>query len=311
MQKVYLLLFFVVASFNLQSQSLDPIWLKQLSSSQSGSGISFDESVDHIEVDSDGNIYVAGLVQRGGFIDTTQIWSIPGDDAAYLAKFNCSGELLWYKLFGDNDRTEPAYSLSVSHDNGRVNLGIGFSTKPSSPYYIDVDTVLNIPNPGDVGALLISYDSSGNLEFFWGTGYFQFTPALPFSYLFSYTSSMGFVENAESVFYGISNTTDTGRINGIPLQFGAYLTKVDENGLLVDFYQLSNERVIGIGEIIWSNNFIYLVNRYPPPFIFGTDTFTTGRSLLAKIDTLGNIIWARSTEMALGGMDVTPGGNLL
>jgi hypothetical protein len=73
MKQLYILLIFVLLSISSFGQTLDPLWLKQIASAQSGGGISFDESVDLIETDSEGNVYVAGFVQNAAIFDTSTL----------------------------------------------------------------------------------------------------------------------------------------------------------------------------------------------------------------------------------------------
>jgi PKD repeat protein len=313
MKYIYTSLLMILGLTLTQAQTLDPIWLKQIASSQNGGGGLPDESVDILKADGEGNIYVVGKIQANGQIDSINIWNINGSEAAYLAKFSCEGELLWYKLIGNSNGVDEPNSMILSKDGSSVSFSLPFSASPTNPLFIDMDTTLSPPNPGDGGELLIQYDSAGTLTFFWGSGYQQVNGVFPNITLFKYSTSSGFTYDHHGNLYGIAYASDTGTVGPFTIsQKGKYLTKIGIDGKIKKSVFISeeqsgfNEKVVFLDD----NSIIYKVD-FNPPFIFGTDTFTTGQYLLAKLDTNGNVLWAKSTGLSVADIEVSKNGNIL
>jgi hypothetical protein len=277
-------------------QTLDPLWLKQIASAQSGGGISFDESVDLIETDSEGNVYVAGFMQVNGQVDTTATNSMPGNSFTYLAKFNCNGEYQWHKQFGNNAGGGSPISLEVV--DTFLNLCVGYGSGPGNPYKIDDDTtIIDSPTSGG-GGLFIVYSISGNFLWEWGAGNDYLRGVFPNITFFSYDNQGGLTYDQTNSWYGFSYSTDTGFVGNIPItDTGTFLTKIDNLGNLDSLYMIYPKRMT-INKIKFlKQNRILIHFGTSLPFYTDSDTFVSGGgNFLAVIDTLGNFYWANNTS---------------
>ena len=170
------LLLFLFLSFTAFSQTLDPLWLKQLASAQSGGTISNDEEVAVLCTDRFGNIYVGGKIQQNGLYDTTLVIPILSGENSYIAKFNCAGNLHWVKQFGASVGSDPPYSMEVK--DSILLISLPYTSGTSSPFLIDSDTIFG-DSPASFGELIIAYNLSGEFLYHWGNGNRYFTGTFP------------------------------------------------------------------------------------------------------------------------------------
>lgn len=144
-----LLLFFAVISLNLSGQEPVFRWVRN---------IPF--SVVNQCIDSDDNIYVAGEY-RGSFVFENDSVVSQGESDVIVAKFNNTGALLWYRLFGGDD-DDYTIDIKPDHNNDVVLLTL---FNHSTVYYGDTFSA-----PGH-GALLTKLTSDGDLLWFKMPGY--------------------------------------------------------------------------------------------------------------------------------------------
>jgi hypothetical protein len=299
MKQLYLLLFFVSITTAAEAQTLDPLWLKQIASAQSGGGISFDESVDLIETDSEGNVYVAGFVQDGAFFDTTSLGEIGNNQYGYLAKFSCGGNLLWVKQFGatNNSAGSPSH---LEIDDDRITLSIPYSSAQNNGFFIDTDTTF-FDSPGSVGNICVSYDTAGNYQWHWGNGLRYQRGVFPNITSFEFLSE-GATQDLSGQVYVLSRSTDTGVMEGLQISDTAtFLTKLNNDGALDTIFMICPKPLFGLDIKYLKENELLIRFGTTLPLIIGGDTFTSGGGqFLAKIDTLGNFYWANNAQVGIG-----------
>ncbi|MEX0811149.1 MAG: T9SS type A sorting domain-containing protein [Chitinophagales bacterium] len=108
---------------------------------------------EKITVDSDGNVYLCGVVQDTlTFSDSTMITTNPWNRKSYLAKLDSVGDVLWLKVF-DN---EFGFNSNLKIDNSNNLLLI---TKFSGILELDTNNIVS----GSSCLLIIKYDSYGEL----------------------------------------------------------------------------------------------------------------------------------------------------
>ena len=290
------LLLLLLLSFTAFSQTLDPLWLKQLASSQSGGGISNDEEVRIVKADTEGNIYVAGLMQSNGFIDTVTLTPIITGQPSYLAKFNCAGELLWSKQFGRDIGGSNANSI-VEMDS-IIGITLPFSSQLFDTFFIDRDTFLNDLNAGG-GNVFVKYNLEGDYISHWGNNLSYRRGQFPNFTRFIYETDGGFCLDYSGQAYGVSFANDSGIVEGIQIpDTGTYLTKLTPSCRLDTIVLLTKIPLDIIKtEFFGPDELIIRFRSSPLPQIFGSDTFTSGgTNFIAKIDTLGNFIWANNSS---------------
>jgi hypothetical protein len=314
MKYVFTSLLLILGLTLTQAQTLDPIWLKQIASSQNGGGGLPDEWVDFIDSDEYGNIYVAGVIQQGALIDTTPIQFNPITSANYIAKFSCSGKLDWYKIFGrnQNQTVDDVISFEVYGDS-LLGITISYLSQQGAPYYIDFDTTILEPQ-GGAGQILLIYDYDGNLKWHWGEGLTKTTGSFPNLRFFNYLNRGGFCKSLSGKYYGLSTASDSGMIYGVDVSdTGTYLTKLNKNGAIESVFMLydrvlTSNRILSLPDQSLILHFTFSVS---PPIILGTDTLNTGTNILVNCDTNGNVLWAKSTGLSVADIEVSNDGNLL
>ena len=122
-----------------------------------------DELINDIATDAQGNVYACGRVRNNSDINGQSIDAVGGNDIL-LAKFDCSGNLIWSKVAGNIDDGDNGISLALD-GLGHIYL-TGEILGGSSLYPINFfDSIIN-NIPGVHGMFLAKLDTSGNL--IWG-----------------------------------------------------------------------------------------------------------------------------------------------
>ncbi len=124
-----------------------------------------DETVYATEVDSNGNVYIAGTTNSGnmasGGYDNTL--GSTGNTDAFLAKFNASGVLQWATYYGGAD-DDMGYDVAVDEVDNVILCG---STKSSSS--IASSGAHQTAKGGKTDAFVVKFDSGGSRT--WATYY--------------------------------------------------------------------------------------------------------------------------------------------
>jgi hypothetical protein len=120
--------------------------------------------IDDICFDSQNNVYITGHTSSTFNIATTgaHIEIFTGISAAFLAKFDVSGNLIWGTYYGDS--FDEGIGVAADNNDNIYITGLTYSTSG-----IATSGVHQELNGGAVDAFLAKFDSNGTLE--WGTYY--------------------------------------------------------------------------------------------------------------------------------------------
>ena len=81
-----------------------------------------------VEIDASGNAYIAGYATGETAFNTTNILQVtPGNSDIYVAKYNSTGALVWWKQFGGSF-SDRAYDLAIGSDQNLVITGQFFGS---------------------------------------------------------------------------------------------------------------------------------------------------------------------------------------
>jgi hypothetical protein len=208
--------------------------------------------IDDISFDSQNNVYITGHTSSTFNIATpgAHIETFTGISAAFLSKFDVSGNLIWGTYYGDS--FDEGTGIGIDGDDKIYITGLTYSTAG-----IATSGVHQQLNAGAVDAFLAKFDSSGVLE--WGT-YF------------------GGAQNdiAHAITVTDSNriyiTGDTKSSSGIHFNQGYQNTPGNSNeGFLAKF---SNQ-----GNLIWAS----YVGGEDDDFIYGIDHFNNEDVLITGV----------------------------
>jgi hypothetical protein len=273
-----LILIFIKINF---AQAPNWVWAK------SGGDISNDYS-NATCTDANGNVYITGSFQ--GTTITIGSYTLQntatGSNDIFIAKYDASGNVLWAKSEGGTERD---FGYGICADiNGNVYI-TGFFL--STDIIFGTDTLINAGTYGEI--FIAKYDSSGNVQ--WaksvaGTGA---------------DDAFGICIDTESNIY----------ITGM---FGSP-TLIFDNDTLHRIGSSNYDAFIAkydaIGNVLWAKNMggtgsdasysictdvnrnVYVTGYFQHLAIFNTDTITgqaNANLFVAKYDTYGNIIWAKS-----------------
>jgi hypothetical protein len=261
------------------AQNSDWLWAR----SAGGTYLDFQSSV---AVDYSGNAYVTGrfLSSSMTFGPYTLINTNAGSDEVFLAKYDAGGNILWAKSFGGIS-SDDAHSIAVDVSGNVYVAGSFFD----STLIIGSDT---LTNNGVIEAYLAKFDANGNVLWAkgtWGTGY-----------NLMYSVAVDASGNAYVTGGFQSATTNIGSFSmSNPVSNYHFLAKYDANGNV-----LWAKSVGGIGGAtgqsvaLDASGNAYATGSFSSPGITldsynltsagGNDVF------LAKHDTSGNVLWARS-----------------
>lgn len=132
---------FSLFSFNYFAQQPDWQWVKQFGSNLNDNQNNYDEEIWNLQVDDSGNVYISGSVWGNVNIDSNSFSHNLYSQNGFLAKFNCSGDLLWYKNYFPNE-------------NGLIK------SKTSDDFYFhDRNQIVKLSTNGDTTQLFHSISS--------------------------------------------------------------------------------------------------------------------------------------------------------
>ncbi len=174
---------------------------------------------------SDGGAVAVGYSERTSF-DTGDWSGIPtkGGTDAIIVKYNPSGNVVWKKNFG-GDGPDVFYSVTQTSDGGAVAVGY------SDIFSFDTGDWSGIPYKGDNDAIIVKYDSSGNVVWKknfggWGNDVF---------YSVTTSSDNGFLAVGSSNEDSFSGSFNPGDWSGVSPKGGmdAIIVKYDSSGNVV------------------------------------------------------------------------------
>lgn len=281
MKKHLLLLIVTVFASVTILYSQTPNW----SWAKSGIGAEYDQS-SAVATDASGNVFVTGYFAS----DNIQLGSITlnnntiGFDDAFIAKYDSSGNIVWAQSFGGTS-DDKGYSLAT--DNiGNVYLSAVFYS-PSitiGPY-----TFTNAGNVGDI--LVVKFSSSGTI--LWATK--EGGPGLEIPYCIAVDDLKNIIVtgrfSSNSITFGTTTLSQAGSMD-------VFIVKYDSTGNVLWAKGAgggSNDEPYSIKTDASGN--IYVGGYFNQNAIFGTITLSTAGiadAFLAKYDSEGNILWAKS-----------------
>ncbi|MFM2224180.1 MAG: hypothetical protein RJA07_382 [Bacteroidota bacterium] len=152
-------------------------WLSGMGSSGQVGGAS-DEIIMQMKMDKMGNTYVCGIMYDNPFVKANgqhanrtpinnhlQLFNRPN---GFVAKYNCDGQLQWYKTIGDTAIGCDVCQMLID-TTGNLILFINSAQVPSANFYID--NTLIIPKVGSSytsdNGVLLKLDPNGNLIWYW------------------------------------------------------------------------------------------------------------------------------------------------
>ncbi|MEY4875968.1 MAG: hypothetical protein RL708_1117, partial [Bacteroidota bacterium] len=152
-------------------------WLSGMGSSGQVGGAS-DEIIMQMKMDKMGNTYVCGRMYDNPFVKSNgqhanrtpinnhlQLFNRPN---GFVAKYNCDGQLLWYKTIGDTAIGCDVCQMIID-TAGNLILFINSAQVPSANFYID--NTLIIPKASSSytsdNGVLLKLDQNGNLIWYW------------------------------------------------------------------------------------------------------------------------------------------------
>lgn len=275
MKKVCVIVTALLITINCFSQAMNWAWAKRAG----GSGY---DSPNNIGTDASGNVYVVGQFSADtisfGITDLLNL----GDFDIFLVKYSPSGNVIWAKRAGGNNR-ELAYGIAID-----VNSNIyitGYFRGPSSTF----DTI-TLTNPSNyfTDIFLAKYDSSGNViwaKSFGGTDededFAVTTDGNSNVYLTGYFKSPSIVVGNDTLI--LSNGS-------------VFVAKFDSSGNEIWVKQLVANDTRSIATDVSGN--IYIAGTFGNAgATIGTVNLTSsgqGDVFFAKLNSMGNIIWAKS-----------------
>ncbi|HNR20755.1 MAG TPA: T9SS type A sorting domain-containing protein [Bacteroidia bacterium] len=192
-----------------------------------------DEMVRDMVTDSQGNVYACGRVigSTGAgqpTVNGTSFVSIGGYDA-YLAKFDCHGNLVWIKTAGNIQDGDDGISVLLGNDGYLYFMGRIFSSTIGWATFFG-DSLVPFDYLIDQDMFLAKVDTAGNLQWVkWANpGNQSASSSFPYTIAF---------DNQNRINVLIQIPSDTSLFwpgSPVVLKKGMYITKFDTSGALVE-----------------------------------------------------------------------------
>jgi len=294
-------------------------WGVTMGPNYNSSNSSWQESINNVVSDPDGNYYVLGTTLNIHFVDDslyTGFSTSANSQHTYLAKFDCSGTMQWVKLMGvaSTSKITTPYALIYDEAHNGVFVEVSFAVNASN--YIGTglsqyDTVFTPPYTPGVLKYWVAFRADGSIRWM--------RPDQKNVYDNSPTFRQTFTVPGEGIFALVH--TSTSLPSGPVMPYGTdsldfqctYWVKFDE-----DLNYLWSKKVSEKGKTIPSgwpfipddaalspDGYIYMVGDLrtagKDSMIIGDSMYlaypdpTAINSLIAKMDTLGNIKWVKTT----------------
>lgn len=265
-----------LAKFNSDG---DLIWIKSISETNN-------ESAEGLTVDSSGNVYVGGRFNSSSItLGTTVLNNATTSGAAFLLKFNPSGDPIWNKVInGSGDDHIEAVSVDSL---GNVFVAGGFY---SPTLTFDTTYLNNTNNYKDI--FIAKYNSTG---------------------VFQWTKKIGGTNDDYVRTIKLDNTGNlylTGHFSSPILTLGTTtLTKISDQDIFLSKYNTAGNLMwaknagnssynTATGLTIDANNNSYISGAYFTSITFGSlpELVSQGNQdvFLTKYDATGNAIWSKS-----------------
>ncbi|MFM2047498.1 MAG: hypothetical protein RI955_44, partial [Bacteroidota bacterium] len=276
-------------------------WVKGFGSANQITGQ--DEIVSAMKFDHAGNIIVCGRVAGyshiqglGGKKDSILFnrWQNANNLQGFIAKYDCNGNLLWFKQLQDSINPSEIYDFVVdSSDNiyffGNSNLG------GENIYYDDSLIAPYSFNPPIVGTtILMKINPSGKFNWIWAQPYnvansIFFQPINQNSNGTVRPNSMVLYHDTINIISPSGSFSSPITINGISIYDGLNLFRFSTIGHLIDAIRLDsiNDRLGGYG-IDKDGNYIAVIN-----FVYPTNKFldsTYNRPTASGFNQLSTVI---------------------
>lgn len=305
MRLIFLFLAFFITILNVHAQEIKLEWVRGLFAPHA---IPYD-----ISTDKQGNVYTAGTYFGPMDADPgpgVYLLDANGWEAAYVTKFNASGQLQWARSFASVGSVSDGFAVTAD-GSGNVFVSGYFSA------VTDFDPGPGIYNldPNVVGkTFVVKLDSYGN---------FVWVKTFKDCYL-------GRVQANEygALYIGLTSETPNGSIDLDP---GSGTDLYISNGVNT----LLMCKLDAAGNYVWGRNTVGFVDKYqffsldqnghiyitghfsgikdfdPGPGIYNlAAAFTCTNMYVAKWDTAGNFIWARSMGGQTGTYHTTVGSSV-
>ena len=258
-----------------------------------------DEKINGLGIDTLGNTYVVGEVCKfphfGSLISAHQGGGQQND--GFIAKYDCDGNLKWVHLIGDTYTGQSVNGIAVDKvGNCYINGHAGTGSVSQDVWF--GDSLVHIPNYN--GYFVAKYDSAGNLKWL---KFDEFHSVYMFGNIIA-INSYGLIITGGKTGYAASGTLYPGYT-------------VSRGNWLAAFHPAT-------GNVLWATNIdsasangccsfqvntmtldandnIYIGGGYNSEIFVGTYVFNTGsvfatKALLVKLNSIGNIVWAKESN---------------
>jgi hypothetical protein len=247
-----------------------------------GSSVGSDLAVD-VDGDASGNIYVTGMFSKNINLGNGVLLNADtSDDDVFIAKFDATGTCLWAKM-GIGNATDYGNEINLTPDN-KV-LTIGFANRGIT---FDNTTFSNATN---YGMFVSKHNSNGVLEW---VKLFSATGEVSGRGISSDTNGNALITGT---FKG-TLTLGTTSLTATSANGDVFVAKLDANGNTIwakTFGQTGENYARGIDSDSEGN--IYVSGVYATQITLGSISLASNGQkdiFLAKFDTSGNAIWAKT-----------------
>ena len=252
------------------------------------------EAMD-VEIDSQGNSYVAGYITGETAFDINVAEQIsPGNGDVYISKYNTNGDLVWVKRFGGN-LSDRAYDLAID-ENDQVYV--------TGQFYGQVDfggiILTSVNNSKDI--FVLKMDAQGNVLWAISEG------GSDSENVYGITTDSQNNVVLTGQFTGVSSIggqTFTSYIDPVTLlpSYDLFLSKYDTNGNpLWTIIGQANYEERGLAVSVDSQDNIFLTGQFSDTLYFGGQQINNvgyNIGFLSKISPTGQVEWVNLLRAGL------------
>src|ERR1035437_6807224 len=288
MKKVIILIVFALSGLSTNAQTFQ--WANRMGSVFQSGNLGDNEQVAGVGTDNAGNVYVAGKVMGFPTFGVGSYTSHGNYYQGFLAKYNCSGNLIWVQLLLDNYGGDKVTGLAV---DGAGNCYLnGFAASDTTYFGNTQYTFGNSP-----GWFIAKYDSSGAVQW----------------HIFTQTSPSALTEDGPAISLNSQGNIIAAGWNdypgiafpGINLRKGNFIVAIHPVsgnalwGVNIDTVAAnSSSRHLRINSLkIGNNDDIYLGGSFNNTIQIGSFTLVSSNfgnySCIIKYNSIGNLIWAK------------------